>query len=210
MKILVVGGGGREHAFAWKCAQSPAVREVLVAPGNAGTALEPRVRNVPVPAGDIEALAALAAREAVDLTIVGPEAPLVAGIVDRFTAAGLACFGPTAAAAALEGSKGFAKAFLARHGIPTAAFATFTELEPALAYVRDRGTPIVVKADGLAAGKGVVVATTLEQAEAALRDMLADRRYGDAGSRVVIEEFLEGEEASFIVMTDGDPVLPLA
>ncbi|HLT90258.1 MAG TPA: phosphoribosylamine--glycine ligase [Woeseiaceae bacterium] len=210
MKILVVGGGGREHAFAWKCAQSPAVREVLVAPGNAGTALEPRVRNVPVPAGDIEALAALAAREAVDLTIVGPEAPLVAGIVDRFTAAGLACFGPTAAAAALEGSKGFAKAFLARHGIPTAAFATFTELEPALAYVRDRGTPIVVKADGLAAGKGVVVATTLEQAEAALRDMLADRRYGDAGSRVVIEEFLEGEEASFIVMTDGDTVLPLA
>jgi phosphoribosylamine--glycine ligase len=210
MKVLVVGGGGREHAFAWKCALSRSVREVLVVPGNAGTAGEPRVRNVPVPAEDIEALLALAQREAVDLTIVGPEAPLVAGIVDRFSEAGLPCFGPSAAAAALEGSKAFAKAFLKRHRIPTASFETFTELEPALAYVRDKGAPIVVKADGLAAGKGVVVAATVEEAEAALTAMLAEQRYGAAGRRVVVEEFLAGEEASFIVMTDGETILPLA
>jgi len=209
-RILIVGGGGREHAFAWKCAQAAGVREVLVAPGNAGTAAEPGVRNAAVAADDIDGLLALAEREAIDLTIVGPEAPLVAGIVDRFSERGLPCFGPTAAAAALEGSKAFAKAFLKRHGIPTAAFETFTELEPALAYVRAHGAPIVVKADGLAAGKGVVVARSVEEAEATIRGMLADARYGDAGRRVVVEECLTGEEASFIVITDGETLLPLA
>ena len=209
MKVLVVGGGGREHALAWKCAQSPKVTEVLVAPGNAGTALEPHLRNIAVAADDIDELLVVAQSEAVGLTIIGPEIPLVAGIVDRFRAHGLACFGPTAKAAQLEGSKSFSKAFLRRHGIPTAAYDSFTEVEPALAYVRARGAPIVIKADGLAAGKGVVVASTIEEAEQAVTNMLGGA-FGDAGHKVVIEEFLEGEEASYIVITDGTNVLPLA
>ena len=210
MKILIIGNGGREHALAWKCAQSPQVTEVLVAPGNAGTSREENVRNVAVSPDDIEALAALAKSEDIDLTIVGPEAPLVAGIVDRFVELKLACFGPSAAAAQLEGSKAFTKDFLARHNIPTGAYQNFSELEPALNYIREQGAPIVIKADGLAAGKGVIVATSLEEAEAAATDMLRGNRFGDAGARIVIEEFLDGEEASFIVITDGDTVLPLA
>jgi phosphoribosylamine--glycine ligase len=210
MKILIIGSGGREHALAWKCAQSPQVTEVLVAPGNAGTAREESVRNVAVSSDDIEALAALAESEDIGLTIVGPEAPLVAGIVDRFNELKLPCFGPSAAAAQLEGSKAFTKDFLARHNIPTGAYQNFSELEPALDYIREQGAPIVIKADGLAAGKGVIVAMSLEEAEAAATDMLRDNRFGDAGARIVVEEFLDGEEASFIVITDGDTVLPLA
>ncbi|MDJ0904531.1 MAG: phosphoribosylamine--glycine ligase [Woeseiaceae bacterium] len=210
MKVLVIGSGGREHALAWKCAQSDAVSEVLVAPGNAGTAREAGVRNVPVSSDDIEALAELATSESVDLTIVGPEAPLVAGITNRFEELGLSCFGPSAAAAQLEGSKAFTKDFLARHGIPTADYRNFSELEPALAYIREQGAPIVIKADGLAAGKGVIVATSLEEAEQAATDMLAGNRFGEAGARIVVEEFLDGEEASFIVITDGSNVLPMA
>ncbi len=210
MKVLVIGSGGREHALAWKCAQSGAVSEVLVAPGNAGSALEAKVRNVPVPSDDIEALARLAASESVDLTIVGPEAPLVAGITDRFEELGLPCFGPSAAAAQLEGSKAFTKDFLARHGIPTAAYQNFSDLDAALAYIREQGAPIVIKADGLAAGKGVIVATSLEEAEQAATDMLSGNKFGDAGARIVVEEFLDGEEASFIVITDGSNVLPMA
>ena len=210
MKVLVIGSGGREHALAWKCAQSPDVEETLVAPGNAGTALESGVRNVAVGADDIEALAALAQDEQVDLTIVGPEAPLVAGIADRFNELGLPCFGPSAAAAQLEGSKAFTKDFLARHDIPTAAYRNFSDLEEALAYIRQQGAPIVIKADGLAAGKGVIVATSLEEAEQAATDMLAGNKFGDAGARIVVEEFLDGEEASFIVITDGSNVLPMA
>jgi len=210
MKILIVGNGGREHALAWKCAQSHQVTEVLVAPGNAGTAREAKVRNVAVSSDDIEALARLAQDENTGLTIVGPEAPLVEGIVDRFTELGLPCFGPTAAAAQLEGSKAFTKDFLARHDIPTAAYRNFSDLEPALAYIRERGAPIVIKADGLAAGKGVIVAMTLEEAEQAATDMLAGGSFGEAGAKIVVEEFLEGEEASFIVITDGENVLPLA
>ncbi len=210
MKILIIGSGGREHALAWKCAQSPRVDEVLVAPGNAGTAREDKVRNVDVSADDIEALARLAQTEGLHLTIVGPEAPLVAGIVDRFNALGLPCFGPTAAAAQLEGSKAFTKDFLARHAIPTAAYGNFSELEPAIDYIRKQGAPIVIKADGLAAGKGVIVAMTLEEAEQAATDMLAGGSFGEAGAKIVVEEFLDGEEASFIVITDGDTVLPLA
>ncbi len=210
MKILIVGGGGREHALAWKCAQSGKVNEVIVAPGNAGTALEAKVRNVDVSAEDIDALLRLAVTENIGLTIVGPETPLVNGIVDRFEQEGLRCFGPSAAAAQLEGSKSFSKDFLQRHHIPTAAYQCFTELEPALDYIRKRGAPIVVKADGLAAGKGVVVAATVDEAVAAARDMLVAGRFGAAGSRIVVEEFLTGEEASFIVMTDGYDVLPLA
>lgn len=210
MKVLVIGSGGREHALAWKCAQSPDVDDVLVAPGNAGTALEPGVRNVGISPDDIEALAGLAQAENIGLTIVGPEAPLVAGIVDRFQELGLPCFGPTAAAAQLEGSKAFTKDFLARHNIPTADYQNFTELEPALDYIRGQGAPIVIKADGLAAGKGVIVAMTLEEAEAAATDMLSGGRFGDAGTRIVVEEFLDGEEASFIVITDGTNVLPMA
>jgi len=210
MKILIVGGGGREHALAWKCAQSPQVSEVIVAPGNAGTALEPGLRNVAVAAEDIDGLLQLATAEIVDLTIVGPEQPLVAGISDRFRERGLACFGPSAAAAQLEGSKAFSKAFLERHGIPTAAFQSFTELVPALDYIRARGAPIVVKADGLAAGKGVVVASSVVEAELAARDMLSGGAFGSAGERIVVEEFLEGEEASFIVISDGKDILPLA
>jgi phosphoribosylamine--glycine ligase len=210
MKVLIIGGGGREHALAWKCAQSNDVDEVLVAPGNAGTALEAGCRNVAVSSNDIEALAALARNEHVALTIVGPEAPLVAGIVDRFDELGLPCFGPSAAAAQLEGSKAFTKDFLARHGIPTAAYRNFSDLDAALSYIREQGAPIVIKADGLAAGKGVVVAMTLASAEAAATDMLEGNKFGDAGARIVVEEFLAGEEASFIVISDGTTVLPMA
>ena len=210
MKILVIGNGGREHALAWKAAQSAGVEEVLVAPGNAGTAREPHCRNIDVAADDLPALAALARRERVALTIVGPEVPLVAGVRDLFDAEGLACFGPSRAAAQLEGSKAFTKEFLARWGIPTAAYATFTELAAAEDYIRARGAPIVVKADGLAAGKGVVVARTVAEALAAARDMLAGDAFGAAGARVVIEEFLEGEEASFICLCDGRRAVPFA
>ncbi|MGB3392635.1 MAG: phosphoribosylamine--glycine ligase [Stenotrophomonas sp.] len=210
MKILVIGSGGREHALAWKLAQSPRVGEVLVAPGNAGTATETKCRNVAVKVTDIDGLLQLAQDEAIALTVVGPEVPLVAGVVDRFRAAGLRIFGPTAAAAQLEGSKAFAKDFLARHGIPTAFYAVHTDVDAALAYVRDNGAPIVIKADGLAAGKGVIVAMTLAEAETAVRDMLAGNAFGDAGARVVIEEFLDGEEASFISMVDGSTALPMA
>ncbi len=210
MKLLVIGGGGREHALAWKAAQSPLADVVYVAPGNAGTALEPKLENIPIDAEDIDGLIAFARAHQVGLTIVGPEAPLVAGVVDAFQAEGLPCFGPSRAAARLEGSKSFTKDFLARHAIPTAAYRTFTELDPALAYLHERGAPIVVKADGLAAGKGVIVAMDLATAEAAVRDMLAGNRFGQAGHRVVIEEYLDGEEASFIVMVDGSHVLPMA
>lgn len=210
MKVLIIGGGGREHALAWQVAQAERVTEVLVAPGNAGTAREAKVRNVDLDVLDADGLIALAKSEQVGLTIVGPEAPLVAGVVDRFQDAGLAIFGPTAGAAQLEGSKAFTKDFLARHQIPTADYQVFTEVDPALAYLQEKGAPIVIKADGLAAGKGVIVAMTLSEAEAAVRDMLSGNSFGDAGSRVVIEEFLEGEEASFIVMVDGEHVLPMA
>ena len=210
MKTLIIGGGGREHALAWKAAQSDRVETVFVAPGNAGTALESKVVNVPIPAADASALLAFARERGVGLTIVGPEAPLVAGIVDRFAAAGLACCGPAKAAARLEGSKTFSKAFMRRHGIPTAEAASFTEVEAALAYLRRRAAPVVVKADGLAGGKGVVVAHDTAVAEAAVRDMLGGRRFGAAGRRVLIEEFLRGEEASFIVLCDGERALPLA
>lgn len=210
MKILVIGGGGREHALAWKAAQSGRVERVFVAPGNAGTEREPGVENTRIPAGDTDALIAFAREQAIDLTIVGPEAPLVSGIVDRFEQSGLRIFGPSAAAARLEGSKAFAKDFLERHGIPTARYANFTELQPALEYIREAGAPIVVKADGLAAGKGVILAQTTDEAEAAVRDMLAGNAFGNAGNRVVIEEFLDGEEASFIALVDGEHVLPLA
>ena len=210
MKLLVIGSGGREHALAWKLAQSSRVSEVLVAPGNAGTATEAKCRNVPVKATDLDGLVALVRAEGVTTTVVGPEAPLVAGVVDRFRAEGLRIFGPTAAAAQLEGSKAFAKDFLARHGIPTAYYAVHTDVDAALAYIREKGAPIVVKADGLAAGKGVIVAMTLEDAEAAVRDMLSGNAFGSAGSRVVIEEFLDGEEASFISMVDGVTALPMA
>ena len=210
MKILVIGSGGREHALAWKLKQSPRVGEVIVAPGNAGTAREFGVRNAPVAMHDIENLLRLAKAENVATTVVGPEVPLVAGVVDRFRGAGLRCFGPRRLAAQLEGSKTFAKEFLVRHNIPTARHATFTELAPALAYVRVHGAPIVIKADGLAAGKGVIVALTLADAEQALHDMLGAHLLGEASARVVIEEFLEGEEASYIVLCDGRQVLPLA
>ena len=210
MKVLVIGSGGREHALAWKLAQSARVSEVLVAPGNAGTATEDKCRNVDVAVKDIHGLLALAQREQVAVTVVGPEIPLVLGVVDAFRAAGLRIFGPTAAAAQLEGSKAYAKDFLARHGIPTAFYSVFTEVQPALAYLRDKGAPIVVKADGLAAGKGVIVAMTAQEAEDAVTDMLSGNAFGDAGARVVIEEFLEGEEASFISMVDGVTALPMA
>ena len=210
MNILVIGSGGREHALAWAAAKDVAVERVFVAPGNAGTATEAKVQNVAIDVMDIDALVTFAHDNAIALTIVGPEAPLVAGIVDRFRAADLAIFGPTAGAAQLEGSKAFTKDFLARQQIPTAEYQNFTEIEPALAYVREKGAPIVVKADGLAAGKGVIVAMTLQEAEDAITDMLAGNAFGDAGSRVVIEEFLDGEEASYIVMVDGDNVLPMA
>ena len=210
MNVLVIGSGGREHALASKAAQSPSVNTVYVAPGNAGTALESGLENVALDVMDFAALANFAESNDCGLTIVGPEAPLVDGIVDFFAEKSLPCFGPSKGAAQLEGSKAFTKDFLARHNIPTAAYGNFTELEPALAYLREQGAPIVVKADGLAAGKGVIVAETLAQAEEAVRDMLSGNAFGDAGCRVVIEEFLEGEEASFIVIADGKNVLPMA
>ncbi|EOX3398453.1 phosphoribosylamine--glycine ligase [Vibrio cholerae] len=210
MQVLIIGSGGRGHALAWKVAQNPQVDTIYVAPGNAGTALEHKVQNVNIGITDIPALVAFAQDKAIELTIVGPEAPLVIGVVDAFRAAGLPIFGPTQGAAQLEGSKAFTKDFLARHNIPTAAYSNFTEIEPALAYVREKGAPIVVKADGLAAGKGVIVAMTLQEAEDAIQDMLAGNAFGSAGSRVVVEEFLDGEEASFIVMVDGENVLPMA
>ncbi len=210
MNVLVIGSGGREHALAWKAAQSADVDTVYVAPGNAGTAQEAGLENVAIDAMDFAALADFAAEHDVGLTIVGPETPLVEGVVDFFQARGLRCFGPGKGAAQLEGSKAFTKDFLSRHNIPTGSYANFTELEPALAYLREQGAPIVVKADGLAAGKGVIVAQTLAQAEAAVTDMLSGNAFGEAGCRVVIEEFLAGEEASFIVMVDGANVLPMA
>jgi phosphoribosylamine--glycine ligase len=210
MKVLVIGSGGREHALAWKAAQSAKVSQVFVAPGNAGTAIEPKLENVAIDVLDFDALVNFAKENQVEMTIVGPEAPLVEGIVDRFQLEGLNIFGPSKGAAQLEGSKAFTKDFLARQKIPTGEYENFTEIDPAIAYLREKGAPIVVKADGLAAGKGVIVAMTLEEAEAAVKDMLAGNAFGDAGSRVVIEEFLDGEEASFIVMVDGKNVLPMA
>ena len=208
--VMVVGNGGREHALAWKLAQSPEVSRVLVAPGNAGTAAEPGCENVDIAADDVHQLVALAQRERVHLTVVGPEGPLAKGLVDAFRASKLRVFGPTRAAAQLESSKSFTKDFLARHGIPTAQYAVFTEIAPALVHLRARGAPIVIKADGLAAGKGVVVAMTLAEAEAAVEDMLGGSLLGEAGARVVIEDFLDGEEASFIVVADGTDYVPLA
>jgi len=210
LNVLIVGGGGREHALAWKCARSAGVTRVLVAPGNAGSAREPGCENVAVGAEDIEGLLALARARGVDLTIVGPEAPLVAGIVDRFRAQGLRIFGPDAACARLEGSKDFTKAFLARHAIPTAGYGTFTDADAAEAYIRAHGAPLVVKADGLAAGKGVTVAHEVEQAVSAVRECLAEGAFGEAGRKVVVEEFLAGEEISFICMVGGGQVLALA
>lgn len=210
MKVLVIGSGGREHALAWKLAQSAGVDEVLVAPGNAGSGLEAGVRNVEVAATDIQGLMALARTEQVDFTVVGPEAPLVLGAVDQFTAAGLPCFGPTQAAAQLEGSKAFSKDFMRRYNIPTAAYASFTDVADATKYIQENGAPIVVKADGLAAGKGVVVAQSEEEAIAAVQDMLSGNGFGEAGHKVVIEEFLQGEEASFICLCDGKTAVPFA
>jgi len=210
MNVLVIGSGGREHALAWKAAQSSTVTKVFVAPGNAGTATEAKLENVNISVGDIPTLINFAKTNEVALTIVGPEQPLVDGIVDAFQAEGVMIFGPSAKAAQLEGSKSFTKDFLARNKIPTGTYQNFTEIEPAIAYVREQGAPIVVKADGLAAGKGVIVAMTLEEAEEAIKDMLAGNAFGDAGHRVVVEEFLEGEEASFIVMVDGKNVLAFA
>ncbi len=210
MKVLIIGGGGREHALAWKCAQSPLASEVLCAPGNAGTAREAKVRNVDVGAEDVGALVELAEREDVGLTIVGPEAPLAAGVVDAFMLAGRRCFGPPQAAAVLEASKAYTKDFLKRHGIPTGGYATFEDLDAALAYIEAGPERVVVKADGLAAGKGVVVAASREEAQQAARAMLAENSFGAAGSRIVVEEFLEGEEASFICMCDGDTAVPFA
>jgi phosphoribosylamine--glycine ligase len=209
LKVLIIGAGGREHALAWKVAQSPRVSEVLVAPGNAGTALEPRVRNVDVAADDVAGLRRLATDAGVDLTIVGPEAPLVLGVTDEFRAAGLRCFGPSREAARLEGSKAYMKEFLRRHAIPTAAYATFTRERFDAAWVRAQRAPLVVKADGLAAGKGVVICATADEAVATAESMFAGR-FGAAGATIVVEEFLEGEEASFIAMVDGSHVLPLA
>lgn len=210
MKVLVIGSGGREHALAWQAAKDPRVETVYVAPGNAGTEIEANIENVAIDVMDLDGLADFAKSNSIDLTIVGPEAPLVAGVVDHFRAQDLAIFGPTQGAAQLEGSKAFTKDFLQRQHIPTAEYQNFTEVEPALAYLQEKGAPIVVKADGLAAGKGVIVAMTLEEAENAVKDMLSGNAFGDAGCRVVIEEFLDGEEASFIVMVDGKNVLPMA
>ncbi|HAW14936.1 MAG TPA: phosphoribosylamine--glycine ligase [Cellvibrionales bacterium] len=210
MQVLVIGSGGREHALAWKLSQSPDVSTVYVAPGNAGTALEPNIENINIAINDFAGLSAFAQQHGIDLTVVGPEGPLVDGIVDHFMNLNLRCFGPSAKAAQLEGSKSFTKDFLARHNIPSAEYQTFTDQAAAIDYVRDKGAPIVVKADGLAAGKGVIVAMTEAEAEAAIADMLAGNAFGEAGHKVVIEEFLEGEEASFIVVSDGVNILPMA
>ena len=210
MKILLIGSGGREHALAWKLAQSSKVEKVIVAPGNAGTALENKVENIAIEADDIQGLLAFAKENQIGLTVVGPEVPLVLGVVDLFAEAGLKCFGPTKGAAQLEGSKAFSKDFFARHNIPTAAYGNFTEIDKAVAYIKAQGAPIVIKADGLAAGKGVILAETEEEAIAAVEDMLAGNAFGDAGHRVVVEEFLTGEEASIIVIADGKNYLPMA
>ena len=210
MNVMIIGSGGREHALAWKCSQSPKVDQVLVVPGNAGTAGEPGLKNVNLDITDFAALTGYAKSNDVGLTIIGPEAPLVDGIVDHFQAEGLACFGPSRGAAQLEGSKAFTKDFLARHNIPTAAYENFTDANAAVAYVREQGAPIVIKADGLAAGKGVIIAQTVEEAEATIRDMLSGNSFGEAGHRVVIEEFMQGEEASFIALVDGTHALPFA
>jgi phosphoribosylamine--glycine ligase len=210
MKVLIVGGGGREHALAWKAAQSKLVQRVFVAPGNAGTELEDGMENIAIGAEDIDGLLEFASTNQIELTIVGPEAPLVAGIVDRFEASGLTIFGPAANAAQLEGSKTFTKDFLARHAIPSAAYQSFTEVTAACEYVEQQGTPIVIKADGLAAGKGVIIAQTQDEARTTIMDMLSANRFGEAGHRVVIEEFLSGEEASYICIVDGEQVLPMA
>ncbi|RLA23142.1 MAG: phosphoribosylamine--glycine ligase [Gammaproteobacteria bacterium] len=210
MKILIVGSGGREHALAWKVSQSPKVDTVYVAPGNAGTALEDKLTNIDLSVENIDGLLNFALQEKIGLTIIGPEVPLVAGIVDTFQAAGLNCFGPSAKAAQLEGSKKFCKDFMARHNIPTAEYQTFTDQDAAITYIQQKGAPIVVKADGLAAGKGVIVAQTEAEAISAVKDMLSGNSFGEAGSRVVIEEFLAGEEASFIVIADGKQALPMA
>jgi len=210
MKILLIGSGGREHALAWKLAQSAKVEKVIVAPGNAGTALEDKVENIAIEADDIQGLLAFAKENQIGLTVVGPEVPLVLGVVDLFNDAGLKCFGPTKGAAQLEGSKAFSKDFFARHNIPTAAYGNFTEIDKAVAYIKQQGAPIVIKADGLAAGKGVILAETEEEAIAAVEDMLAGNAFGDAGHRVVVEEFLRGEEASIIVIADGKNYLPMA
>ena len=210
MNILVIGGGGREHALAWKIAQSPKVETVFVAPGNTGTAREDKLVNVPVAAEDLDGLLAFAQENHIDLTVVGPENPLVAGVVDLFQANGLRCFGPSKSAAQLEGSKAFTKDFLAQHKIPTAAYANFTDMDEAIRYISEQGAPIVIKADGLAAGKGVILAENEEEAVLAVKEMLEDNAFGEAGHRVVIEEYLQGEEASFICMVDGEHILPMA
>ncbi len=209
MKVLIIGSGGREHAFAWKAAQSNQVEKLFVAPGNAGTAQEPKVENIAIGASDIDALIDFAGKEGVDLAIVGPEAPLVEGITEAFNQAGLRCFGPTRGAAQLEGSKAFCKDFLTRHNIPTATYRIFTQIEPAKDYIYEQGAPIVVKADGLAAGKGVIIANSEKEAASAAKGMLSENAFGEAGHRVVIEECLQGEEVSFIVMVDGKDILPL-
>ena len=210
MKVLVIGSGGREHALAWQCAQFEEVKQVFVAPGNAGTALEKKISNIDIDSEDIPKLISFAKEELIDITIVGPEAPLVLGVVDEFKGQGLAIFGPSKQAAQLEGSKVFCKDFLERNKIPTAYYKSFTETKPAINYVKEKGVPIVIKADGLAAGKGVIIANSFREATDAINDMLEGNRFGDAGSRVVIEEYLEGEEASFIVMVDGNNILPMA
>ena len=210
MKVLVIGSGGREHALAWQCAQFEEVKQVFVAPGNAGTALEKKISNIDIDSEDIPKLISFAKEELIDITIVGPEAPLVLGVVDEFKDQGLAIFGPSKQAAQLEGSKVFCKDFLERNKIPTAYYKSFTETKPAINYVKENGIPIVIKADGLAAGKGVIIANSFKEATDAINDMLEGNRFGDAGSRVVIEEYLEGEEASFIVMVDGNNILPMA
>lgn len=210
MKVLLVGSGGREHALAWKIAHSSSVSQIFVAPGNAGTATESKCTNVDIQAEDLDSLLTFAKQEEIGLTVIGPEVPLVAGIVDQFEAAGLKCFGPSKGAAQLEGSKAYTKDFLSKYNIPTAAYGNFTQIDEAVAFIKTHGAPIVVKADGLAAGKGVIIALTIEEAIAAVEDMLAGNAFGDAGHRVVVEEFLEGEEASFIVMVDGENILPMA
>ena len=210
MKILIVGGGGREHALAWKAAQSELVERVYVAPGNAGTAAEACTENVDISAEDIHALARFALDRQIDLTIIGPETPLVMGVVDLFAQHGLNCFGPSRSAARLEGSKTFAKDFLMRHAIPTPAYGSFTEAGAAIGYLDSVDYPVVIKADGLAAGKGVLIAESRRQAESAITGILTEKRYGEAGNRVVVEQFLEGEEASFICMVDGESILPMA
>jgi len=210
MKVLIVGGGGREHALAWKAAQSEQVELVYVAPGNAGTSREDKLSNISIGAEDIQGLKDFAESEKIDLTIIGPENPLVDGIVDEFKQAGLSCFGPSKAAAILEGSKSFSKDFLQRHNVPTAEYQVFTDVDAAKVYAKEKGSPIVIKADGLAAGKGVVIALSEDEAIVAIEDMLAGDKFGEAGHRLVIEEFLQGEEASFIVMSDGENILPLA